>query len=170
MISEIKVLSVNINRVSSKLEDQRCLKVFCAYDIVCLSEVKCSYPFSMPGYKCIRSNVIAGEEKRGGVAVLLKNHLFDKLYRTQIIKDQVWFSLKDISGVRFGAVYVAPRDSLYYWEYSFASILDKCISTDESVVILGDINARVPQLEVFVDQNLYMHYTQNPDKHQNANG
>ena len=82
----------------------------------------------------------------------------------------MWFSLKDISGVRFGAVYVAPRDSLYYWEYSFASILDQCISTDESVVILGDINACVPQLEVFVDQNLSMHYTQNPEKHQNANG
>ncbi len=68
----LTLLSLNINGATSKIEDSVCINLFQQYDIVCLSELKTSYPFSVSGFMCVRSAVIPGEELWGGVSVLFK--------------------------------------------------------------------------------------------------
>ena len=95
MMSQLSMISLNINGATSKLEERRCIELLTQYDIICLSEIKCDYPFSMPGYRCIiRSCIIPGEEKRGGVAVLFKECIWNSVHDIVTVKDQVWFSVR----------------------------------------------------------------------------
>ena len=170
MVPNLRIISVNINGVSTKLESTDCLNVFSDYDIVCLSEIKCDYPFSMPGYSCLRSRVVPGEEKRGGVAVLFKNSVWDSVCSVQTMKDQVWFSLAFAPDHRFGAVYIAPRDSLYFTQQSFTMIGTQCCDADKRFIILGDLNARMPELNKFSKLAKDASYSDNPDRRENRNG
>ena len=135
---QMKILSLNINCVTSKLEDRIFTDLFMKYDIVCLSELKCNYCFSVPGFMCIRSDIIKGEEKRGGVAVLLKHQVWKHVHKVKTVKDQVWFNVQNAPRCRFAAVYISPRDSLYFSQDTFGFIADQCMSNEEQIVILGD--------------------------------
>ena len=107
---DVKICSWNINGNVSKLENLTAMLV--EYDIIFLQEIKTAYPFSVTGFSCIRSLVIDGEELRGGVAVLIKNYIYDKyLYDVNQLRDQVWFRLHLVPDFLFGAVYIAPFDS-----------------------------------------------------------
>ena len=79
------------------------------YDIVYFCEIKCVYSFTLAGFKCVRSKMIAGEESRGGVAVLFKSHIWNDVHSVCSLKDQVWFRLASSPGFYYGAVYVAPK-------------------------------------------------------------
>ena len=106
-IRQISIVSLNINGISSKLESYICVSLFSMYDIVFLSELKCDYVFAVPGFKCLRSRLIPGEEKRGGVAVLIKVNLWNYVYSVSSMKDQVWFKLKCTPKIKYGCVYIA---------------------------------------------------------------
>ena len=162
MVPNLRIINVNINDVSTKLESTDCLNVFSDYDIVCVSEIKCDYPFSMPGYSCLRSRVVPGEEKRRGVAVLFKNSVWDSVCSVQTMKDQVWFSLTFAPDHRFGAVYIAPRDSLYFTQQIFTMIGTQCCDSDKRFIILGDLNARMPELNKFSKLAKIASYSDNP--------
>ena len=69
-MNSIRIMGLNIHGVSSKLENEVFLSFLKDFDIVVLSELKCDYPFSVPGFKTLRSASTPGEESRGGVAVL----------------------------------------------------------------------------------------------------
>ena len=73
--NEIRILSININGLSSKIENLALVELFLNHDIVFISELKCQYPFSLPGFNCIRCELLPGEMNRGGVALLFKNYL-----------------------------------------------------------------------------------------------
>ena len=162
-------MCVNINGISSKLEDESIIEMFHEYDIVCLCELKCNYPFSVPGFKTLRSRIIPGEEKRGGVAVLFKHLVWNDVYNISVEKDQVWFHLRSTPGFAFGAVYITPRDSLFYTQESFTIIFDQCFSGD-NVLVLGDLNSRMGNLGVFESDANGTYFSENPDKKINANG
>ena len=117
----LSILFVNINGVSSKLESKTSLDLINNYDIIALNEIKCDYPFSLPGCKCVRSSIVSGEELRDGVAVLFSTKIWAVLFSTKIwnnvyninvVKDQVWFQLKTAPKFLFAAVYISPRDSI----------------------------------------------------------
>ena len=154
----------------SKLENPQRISLFMDFDIVCLSEVKCTYPFSMQGFKCIRSKVITGEETRGGTAVLFKNNLWEKVYDVRRLKDQIWFKLDNIKHFKFGAIYIPPRDSPFFSHDSFACIHEMITEDDFNTIILGDFNARIKDLDCFNDQSLSISYVTNIDTGTNSNG
>ena len=52
------------------------------------------------------SRIIPNESKRGGVAVLFKNKIFEDVYNVVPLKDQLWFSVSTEPGIRFGVVYI----------------------------------------------------------------
>ena len=87
MMSQLSMISLNINGATLKLEERRSIELLTQYDIMYLSEIKCDYPFSMPGYRCIRSRVIPHEEKRGGVAVLFKECIWNSVHDIVTDKD-----------------------------------------------------------------------------------
>ena len=163
-------MSLNINGITSKIENAIFLNLFRQYDIIFLSELKCSYPFSIPGYVCIRSDIVKGEEFRGGVAVLFRSPIWKFVYDIQKEHDQVWFRLKNTPNFLYGAVYIPPRDSPYYSAESFALLQSKCIDGSSKVLIMGDINSRISNLSQFENPPLGFIYSMNPDHSTNANG
>ena len=166
----ISIIGLNIDGLSSKLEDLSFISFISTFDIVSLSELKCNYPFSIAGYKCIRSSSIPGEDLRGGVAILVKNSIWKHVNNVCKYKDQVWFNLSCIKYARFGAVYIAPSDSPYFSLESFAVIQEECKSYPEKCVVIGDINSRIPDLSEFIRSHLAITYSNNPDKGSNSNG
>ncbi len=164
------LISLNINGISSKIENQTCVQLFQKYDIVCLSELKCIYPFSVPGFRVIRSKVVHGEEQRGGVAVMFKHEIWPYVYDIRVKHDQVWFKLEKTPGFQYGAVYIAPRDSPYHDASSFAQIQEQIMMHNMKSVVLGDVNARIPDLTQFNDTTIRLSYAQNIDTKQNMNG
>ena len=172
MTTDLSVLSLNIHGITSKIESAVCVNLFQQYDIIFLSELKCNYPFSIPGYICIRSNVIKGEELRGGVAVLFSSHFWQFVYDIQRECDQVWFRLKNTPNFLYGAVYIPPRDSLYFSANYFAMIQNRYIYIEGNckVLIMGDINSCIRNLNQFEDLAHELSYSMNPDKVTNANG
>ena len=166
----MRFLSLNINGVKSKLENQNCMDLFRDYDVICLSEVKCTYPFALQGFYCIRSLHVPGEENRGGTAVLVRNYLWPKVYDVQCLRDQVWFRLDNIKDLLFGAIYIPPRDSPYFSLDSFSCIHEMARKCDGKVLMMGDFNARMDNLSVFNDPKQSISYTQNSDNGTNQNG
>ena len=84
---------MNINGQMYKLEWPTCVRYLNYFDIIFLNELKCEYPFSLAGFRCIRSKIVTGESRRGGVAILVKETLWSYLYSLNTYKDQIWFRL-----------------------------------------------------------------------------
>ena len=139
-------------------------------DVIVVSEIKTAYPFSVPGYVTIRSALIEGESHRGGVAVLVSDRMSSLIVDIDKRKDQVWFRVSSMREHLFGAVYVSPRDSPYFDVASLGVIQEKCKDEDH-VVVLGDFNARMPNLNQLYSCHVSnMSYSNNPDTRSNANG
>ena len=159
----IKICSWNINGNVSKLE--KLTDMIRDFDVIFLNEIKTAYPFSVTGFSCIRSLVVKGEELRGGVAILIKNYIFDRyLYDVNQMHDQVWFRLHLLPDFLFGAVYIPPFDSPFFSHSSFATLQEQALNNPSSkVLIMGDLNARLGLLDYL--QTLYTHlrYSSNPD-------
>jgi len=84
------------------------------------------------------------------------------------INDQIWFKLRTVPGIHFGAIYIPPRDSPYYNPQTFANLQEHCYN--ENVIALGDYNSRMGNLDVFSRRQEGIVYTENPDTVTNTNG
>ena len=113
---------------------------------------------------------MSGEEQRGGTAVLFRSDIWDKAYDIKRLRDQVWFRITTMKDYLFGAVYIPPRDSPYFSHDSFAIINEMACACDDSLVILGDLNARMNDLDVFCETALDISYQENCDRGSNRNG
>ncbi len=140
------------------------------YDIVVLQEIKTAFVFSLPGFICIHSAIIPGEEARGGVAVLFKNSVWQHVETVKTLKDQVWFTLRSAPGLGFGGCYLTPIDSSYFSNDRFATIQEQSIDTSKEVVIIRDLNACLPDMSCFSKASINVNYTANPDTIENAHG
>ena len=127
------------------------------------------YCFNVPGFNTLRSLSIPGEGNRGGVAVLFKNALWKHVVHTNILKDQVWFSLQIVPGLTFGALYICPSDSPFYSTQPLEKIQEKW-SEGNDLLIIGDLNARLGDLSSFVDNGWGIKYHNNIDNGVNENG
>ena len=129
--------------------------------------VSWNYPFTIPGFHCIHSLTIIGENMRSGVAIMIKSRLWPSVHTVTRLKDQIWFSLTNLPDIRLGAVYITPQDSHYFTHEGFAAIQEQC-SMHRKVLFLGDLNARLGDLIRFEDKDIA--YSENPDKTRNSNG
>ena len=161
------MLSVNINGNLSGLEKSDCILLMNEFDIVVLIEIKCDYVFSVPGFVTVRSS---NRQLRGGVALLVKNNLWRAVHDVQHLNDQIWFRLSCVPGFKFGACYIPPSDSLYYRYSSFADIQEQVKGSSDKVVILGDFNARMPNLQMFNCKPRSVSYSDNVDHGGNSHG
>ena len=120
----------------------------------------------LAGYETIQSPHDTGEERRGGVSVFIRHHLWTDISDIRCIKDQIWFSLQD---TRFGAVYIPPNDSAFFTPLSFSSIQEECINANK-IIIMGDLNARLGQLQEFARGNQNTKFADNVDTICNSHG
>ena len=116
------MLSVNVNGNLSNLEKSDCISMMNEFDLVVLIEIKCDFVFSVPGFVMLRSS---NHQLRGGVALLVRNNLWEDVHDVQLLDDQIWFRLSCAPGFKFGACYIPPSDSLYYKYGSFAEIQEQ---------------------------------------------
>jgi exonuclease III len=163
-------MSFNINGSISKCEHSDIIELFLNYDIIALLETKTDCDLFLPGFMSLKSSTVTGEETRGGVCVLFKNDIYQRLDKVDCKKDQVWFTLKHAPNYIFGAVYVAPKDSPYFDQGAFAHIQEQVLSHNRHAIVMGDINARIPDLSTFDEPVLGVNYRPNPDNGSNSHG
>ena len=124
-------MSWNINSVKTKIEKINVESLLSNYDIICLNEIKTSLPVLFPAYTSYVS-YDKSNGNRGGTCVFIKQYLNNYVYdMDKSIADQVWFKLKCVPGVLFGACYIPPSDSEYFNFMQFSSIQEK--SKDERI-------------------------------------
>ena len=110
-----------------------------SHDIIVLSETKTSAAPSLPGFVAINNS----KYRHGGVAVLLKRHLYPDVSCIDIDDEgAVWFELSSVPGIKFCGMYNEPSDSPYFRDETFASI-PAHMSNGKQAVIVGDLNARM---------------------------
>ncbi len=71
------------------------------------------------------------------------------MYIVDRCHDQIWFTLSVLQDIRFGAVYIPPSDSPYHTGHEFSDIQAQCMKTEKQCILFGDLNARIPILEMF---------------------
>ena len=70
------------------------MKLFIEYDIVFISELKCTLKLEVPGFETYRANHITGASHRGGLAALIKPHVIPYIKTIkQSIVDQIWIEM-----------------------------------------------------------------------------
>ena len=107
-------MSWNINSVKTKIEKRNVELLLNCYDIICLNEIKTNLPILFPGYVSYVSYDQANGN-RGGTCAFIRQYLNKQVFNMDIsIADQIWFKLKCVPGVLFGACYVPPADSEYF--------------------------------------------------------
>ncbi len=121
-ITNIKILSWNLNGVCTKLEKSYVRQLLYEYDIISIDEVKTPLPVMLSGCKSYKSGVV-GSGARGGTVILVKNWMSEAVFDVDIsIGDQVWMQISNIPGVLFGFYYIPPSDSQYYSLSAFSSM------------------------------------------------
>ena len=123
------------------MENRKVLTWIHKHDIVFLGEIKSGKPPCVPGFRCeIARNI---KSTRGGVAVLLKNHIAPELCELdKSTNEQVWFSLKSLPNIRFCGAYISPSNSLYSSVESIANLQAQTMNKEKHYIIAGDLNAR----------------------------
>ena len=164
---KVSLLSININGNLSIIENASCVAYINDFDIVALSELKSSYVFSVPGYTVLRS---CDRGLRGGVGVLVKHKLMSSVFDVQLLSDQVWFRLSFMSDVKFCACYVPPADSPYFNPTSFSDIQSQVVGSESKIVLIGDINSRMGNLNRLDAFERGIVYASNVDATENAHG
>ena len=163
----VKLLSININGNLSVLENSTCLSYMNEFDVIVLVELKCSYVFSVPGFTVMRSS---DSGQRGGVGVLVKHRLAAGVFDVKLLNDQVWFRLSFMPGMKICACYIPPADSPYFSSISFSDIQSQAVESDSKVLLIGDVNSRMGDLNRLEDTERGIEYSSNVDVSENAHG
>ena len=161
------LLSININGNLSALENASCLEYVNKFDVVVLIELKCSYVFSVPGFTVMRSD---DRSQRGGVGVLVKHKLMPSVFDVQLLNDQVWFRLSFMPNVKFCACYIPPADSLYFSPTSFSDIQCQALENEGKIILIGDVNSRMGDLDRLQHAERGIAYSSNVDACENVHG
>ena len=141
----LNIVSWNINSIKTKIEKPHIVSFLSFYEIICLNEIKTNLLIEFPGYVTYTSYDKINPD-RGGTCVFIKKYLNNFLYSIdKSIPDQIWFRLRCLPGVLFGACYVPPSDSEYFSYVQLSNIQEKVKSNvcSNGVIIIGDMNTRL---------------------------
>ena len=130
--SEIKILSLNAGGLKSKLNNPEWEETVMSYDIVCIQETHFDAfdSIDMLGFRCLTlMNRGSAKIKSGGIAILVKEHLYDSI---KVLKNDgdhfYWFTLINhfAYDVAFCCVYIAKKvvitvvlSILNHWKQTF---------------------------------------------------
>ncbi len=102
--------------------------------------------------------------------MLFKNSVWQHVETVKTLKDQMWFTLRSAPGLAFGEYYLTPIDSTFFSNDLFATIQEQCTDISKEVVIIGDLNAHMPDMSCFSKASIKVNYTANPENIENAHG
>jgi exonuclease III len=149
------IASVNTCGLLSKLNLPEFTDFIKLYDIICINETKLDeldiINVNVEGYDFLSLNRKKITRKSGGIGVFVKSEYIEKKLvikeTNQINKNVLWFKLdKKLCGVDIicGALYIEPESSKYARNDVFDNLEDDiCNYMDKNVMLIGDFNARV---------------------------
>ena len=165
----------NSHGIKGKCDNNTVLQWIYDHDVVFLSESKCNFQLSVPGfdtYNC--DNVNTDTAHRGGVLLLIRKSL--RMFLLEVdnsSRDQLWIRLSFIPNVWLGGYYLPPSDSPYYSDSYFSSIQERCMDSDYQFIVLGDFNSRLGSSIRDLaqeDNDIHITYSEDlPDPVQRAN-
>ena len=164
-VLSLKLLSWNINGCKTKLEKKNVETLLLQYDIIALNEMKTNLPVCLPGYVSYMS-YDKNNSHRGGTTVLVKNYLCQEVISMDMsIPDQIWFQLRNIPKIVFGACYIPPSNSPFFSHMEFARVQERLNSetTNNGYIIFGDMNARLGRCVRDISNNDNFTYPNLPD-------
>ena len=96
---------------------------------------------------------------RGGVAVLVKNYLFNSIKNVEkSYENIITFQLSFLPNFIFILCYITPIDSPYYDDAIFGKLHSILVENDGlDVILFGDLNSRVETC-VLEDKNKMLSY------------
>lgn len=154
----MKIGSLNVCGLKSRLEYPDFVNYFTTYDILCFQETKLDKfdIVSLPGFAAISQPRKERQfRKSGGLAVLIKDDISELCSHLETESDYIlWLSIdkkitKTDENVVLGVIYVPPAQSRFYNEDEIAvlesEIMSMC-SKYKHVFINGDINGRSSRL------------------------
>ena len=128
--------------MNDKLENELVRDWAFQHNIIVLSETKTRGSRSLPGNTAINNS----KYNHGGVAVLFKSWLYDKVSMINAEDEGVLaFELSRVPCIRFCGVYNEPTNSPYFRHSTFPTISAHA-SSGKQCVFLGDLNARFGHL------------------------
>ena len=168
----IKIVSWNVEGLSSKMSEEGFLTYLQSFDVCCLTETftppEFDFSIHLSTYSVVHSPGIklsSQGRRSGGVMILLKKY-FD-VYTTRIDTGEdtilaVRLRAPCVKDIIIMCIYVPPLDSPYYKGKNIAScitILDDLVLTfkerypQASVLICGDMNARIGSWDLHTEMS-----------------
>ena len=161
--ASIKVCSLNLNGLFSKIKYNVFTDYMQNFDILCLTETKTDYiPDSeFPGFKPIsltNNDTMFPHGGIHGIAALIKDELFEKITKIDKITSNcvLWIKIDDYffdSALLLGIVYMPCENSDYYKNSIFDDLFEDIISLTSEfslpILPIGDFNARTRLLNEF---------------------
>jgi hypothetical protein len=162
----VRVLSLNVCGIVSKLRNPDFVEFINNYDIVCLTETKLDFydNIHIDGYKLLSQvNRVNCKARSGGICVFIHENLSDYVSiekgRSECSNCVLWFSVDSIFVKKtfFGVVYIPPESSAYSNIDMFNEIetflMENVDINNDHICLLGDFNAHTGASNDFVDLN-----------------
>ena len=168
-LKTLKIGSWNIAGVKDKLQNLKILNLIINFDIIWFLEIKTGTKFTVPGFVPIY-NPSKLKSSRGGVVMLVKSYIFPTITSINTGNEGL-ISCKCslLPEIVLAAMYIPPRDSLYFCDYQFG-ILNELLFDNDKAVVLGDFNSRVSRPVLYNLNGDLISYPHINDDCRNENG
>ena len=158
---KLRILSLNVCGLVSKLKNPDFVEFITAYDIICLTETKLDQYDEvdiLEGFTLLSTvNREFCKAKSGGICIFVR----ENLCKYVSVKNQftgsshctLWFEIDDrllFNETLFGVIYIPPENSLYSDISMFDDIEDVLINVDSQVCLLGDFNAHTSNVNEYI--------------------
>ena len=162
IISELKLLSLNVCGLRNKLRYPEFVELINSYDLIGVQETKLDDAdcLEIPGYTIICHNrQTISRYRSGGTALIAKNSILPYLKLEQSNSKLIqWFSItteitNTEENIHCGIVYIPPAGSKYASEDPYFEIqheIDSHCGNSKYVILFGDFNSRTGKLPDFV--------------------
>ena len=163
----MKILSLNVNGLSSKLDNGLLDIHLAGADIICLTETKTDFPdlkdTVLANCKCYSMQKLSRNHKYGGIhgiCIIFSDVIYNNsdLVADTRSESTLWLRInKEILGFEFvlGAIYLPCEGSVHFNDDIFDKLADDLImiSSDLNVPVclIGDVNARTGKLDDLLD-------------------
>ena len=163
LFNKIKILSLNVCGLVSKLNNPDFIEFISLYDIICLTETKIDQydTIDVEGFTIlpcvIRQNC---KSKSGGICVLVRDcfckyvKVIDPVYFSSHSDFVMWFTVDEkllFEKTLFGVIYIPPENSSYSSIDMFNDIENVIVNTNLQVCLLGDFNAHTKNVNEYID-------------------
>ena len=158
---KLKILSLNVCGLVSKLHNPDFVEFLSLYDIICLTETKIDKidDVVLEGYELLppicRSQC---KVRSGGICVFVRNDRCKYVHVSEPVTCHsqciLWFDIDDKllpNKTLFGTVYIPPEGSNYSNIDMFAEIESRLLDFDGPICLLGDFNAHTGNLDDYIN-------------------